>query len=134
LLQIIWASFIGNKFGPIVFIKGMINADLYIDVLTSTFLSFIDVLRVDDTTTIVFQQDNAIPYTAKKTKEFLDSATRAHSFSVIVWPLNSPDMNPMEHLWAHIKLELHHKYPDTARLIGHPDTVRTTLQQRLMDI
>ena len=50
------------------------------------------------------------------------------------WPPNSPDMNPIEHLWAHLKLELHKQYPDTKDLRGPPNTIRRILQDRLMEV
>jgi hypothetical protein len=32
-----------------------------------------------------------------------------HSFGVIDWPGNSPDLNPIENLWSYIENKLKHK-------------------------
>ena len=50
------------------------------------------------------------------------------------WPPNSPDMNPIEHLWQVLKAKLHSKYPDTRILRGGPEKVREMLEERLKDV
>jgi transposase len=130
----IWACFVGNKLGPIIFIKGTINAEIYIHMLDKNLISFIDILNIEGITKVIFQQDNASIYTTKKTQEFFKSSTIRHRFSVMKWPVNSSDLNPIEHLWAHLKLELHRKYPNTSKLTGPPETVRRELTKHLMEI
>ena len=50
------------------------------------------------------------------------------------WPLRSPDMNLIKNLWAHLKLELHRRYPDTATLRGSPGYIRQVLSERLHEV
>ena len=64
--QLIWGCFVGKNLGPIAFIDGTVNTQVYIDILADVFLPFIDALNADDITDIVFQQDNAHPHVAKK--------------------------------------------------------------------
>jgi len=132
--QMIWGCFVGDKLGPIAFVSGTVNTDVYINILTDTFLPFIDALAADGLMNVVFQQDNASSHTAKRTKEFLEAAARAHGFSVMHWPANSPDMNLIEQLWAHLKRELHRRYPDTKHIGGSPERIRGILRERLTEI
>jgi len=134
LFQMIWGCFAGSKLGPIVFIDGRVNTDVYIAVLQENLLPFIDAIIADGTTNVIFQQDNATPHVSKSTRLWLENMMQSHGFILMEWPPNSPDMNPIEHLWAHLKLELHRRYPDTKHLHGSPDAIKRVLRERLMDI
>ncbi len=50
----------------------------------------------------VFQHDNDPKHTARSTREWL----KENSIKVLDWPAQSPDMNPIEHLWQHLKQQL----------------------------
>src|SRR5579859_4735126 len=43
-------------------------------------------------------------------------------------------LNPIEHLWACLKLELHRRYPDTKTLRGSPDAIKCVLRVQLMEV
>ena len=47
-------------------------------------------------------QDNAPPHSARATMAFLEN----QHVNVMAWPAVSPDLNPIENVWAHIKCEL----------------------------
>ncbi|GFS88639.1 transposable element Tcb2 transposase [Trichonephila clavipes] len=45
----------------------------------------------------IFQQDNACPHTAKVSQDFL------RHFHTLPWPVRSPDLSPVEHVWNQLK-------------------------------
>lgn len=55
-----------------------------------------------------FQQDNAKIHVCKSTEEWLQS----RGISWIEWPAHSPDLNPIEHVWAALKRKLKKLFPD----------------------
>ncbi|GFW77298.1 transposable element Tcb2 transposase [Trichonephila clavipes] len=64
----------------------------------------------------LFQQDNARPHTAMVSQNCLRTVTTLH------WPVRSPGLTPIEHIWDHL-----------GRQVGHPTSLNE-LEARLQQI
>jgi len=72
------------------------TAARYVETL-ETYL--IQNIRKSAIRSMVFQQDGASCHTAKLTRTFLSDT----GLTVLPWPANSPDLNPIENIWSVLK-------------------------------
>ncbi len=104
----IWAAMSSAGVGPLCFLKSTVNAAIYQEILEHFMLPSADKLYGD--ADFIFQQDLAPAHTAKGTKSWFND----HGVTVLDWPANSPDLNPIENLWGIIKRKMRDSRPNNA--------------------
>ncbi len=104
----IWAAMSSAGVGPLCFLKSTVNAAIYQEILVHFMLPSADKLYGD--ADFIFQQDLAPAHTAKGTKSWFND----HGVTVLDWPANSPDLNPIENLWGIVKRKMRDTRPNNA--------------------
>ncbi len=104
----IWAAMSSAGVGPLCFLKSTVNAAIYQEILEHFMLPSADKLYGD--ADFIFQQDLAPAHTAKGTKSWFND----HGVTVLDWPANSLDLNPIENLWGIVKRKMRDTRPNNA--------------------
>ncbi len=104
----IWAAMSSAGVGPLCFLKSTVNAAIYQEILEHLMLPSADKLYGD--ADFIFQQDLAPAHTAKGTKSWFND----HGVTVLDWPANPPDLNPIENLSGILKRKMRDTRPNNA--------------------
>jgi len=98
----IWGCFSGTTLGPLHICEGYMNSEKYVSLLETKLKPFLRNIRRP-----IFQDDSAPCHRAKIVSKFMVK----NRINQLDWPGNSPDLNPIENLWAIMKIKVAEQNP-----------------------
>lgn len=102
----VWGTIGYRGLGPLKRVNGNLNALGYQNEILHGLENFGQGLAGGNKKGI-FMHDMAPPHSARSTRNFLC----AQNTTVLDWPGNSPDLNPIENIWAHVQRQLPRTLP-----------------------
>lgn len=94
---LVWGGFFHNGTRVLARVQGRLNAEGYCNLLREHVVP----LNLQANNQLL-QQDNATCHSARRTQTFL----RENNITLLPWPAQSPDLNPIENLWSQLQQQV----------------------------
>ena len=105
----VWGCMTFFGLGELQRINGIMDQYMYRSILEDKLLKTVENMPFE-VNEVIFQQDRDPKHTAKSVKKWLET----QQFTLLEWPAQSPDLNPIENLWSYLKSHIYNSYDSPA--------------------
>ena len=128
--MIVSAAFWGNKeHSDLLILERDFESKKHRYTANSYLVLLKDLVVPNYTDDLIFMQDNAPIYIAKKVKEWFEE----RGIRVTDWPPYSPDLNLIEHAWKQLKDTASRMFPELWQSNGKSEEDRTAMEEALKE-
>ncbi|CAB5369723.1 unnamed protein product [Rhizophagus irregularis] len=108
--KMFWGCFSWSGLGPIVPLNGSVTGQTHAQVINDFVVPTLHTHFPQGNG--IFQEDNAVPH-----RSGVATAARENAGIVTLdWPAQSPDINPIENIWAEMKMMIRRRSPPSSSI------------------